>query len=83
MLPATLHANTEGFTFQLIAILNQCFLENIVHIGKRHVFYFENVVDTRNTGQRVANIQALAFIFSANLNVIPVTNNSKVFIIVL
>ena len=83
MLPATLNAYTEGFTFQLIAILHQCLLENIVHIGKRHVFYFENVVDTRNTGQRVANIQALAFIFSANLNVIPVTDNGKVFIIVL
>lgn len=59
MLTTTLNAYAEGFTFQLVAILHQCFLENIVHIGKRHVFYFENVVDPRNTGQRVANVQAL------------------------
>ncbi len=83
MLTATLNTYTEGFSFQLIAILHQRFLENIVHVGKRHVFYFENMVNTRNTGQRVANIQALAFIFSANLNVIPVTDNGKVFIVVL
>ncbi len=83
MLTATLNAYAEGFAFQLIAILHQRFLENIVHIGKRHVFNFENMVDPRNTGQRVANIQALAFIFSANLNVIPVADNGKVFIIVL
>ena len=83
MLTTTLNAYAEGFTFQLVTILYQRFLENIVHIGKRHVFYFENVVDPRNTGQRVANVQALAFIFRANLNVIPVADNGKVFIIVL
>lgn len=64
MFAAALHAYAEGFAFQLIAILNQRFLENIVHVGKRHVFDFENMVDTRNTGQGVANSQTLVFIFA-------------------
>ncbi|MFO6485210.1 hypothetical protein ACLBR5_25400 [Escherichia coli] len=53
----------------LIAI-KQRFLKNIVHVGKRHVFDFENMVDTRNTGQGVANSQTLVFIFCANFDVI-------------
>ena len=83
MFAAALHAYAEGFPFQLIAILNQRFLKNIVHVGKRHVFDFENMVDTRNTGQGVANSQTLVFIFCANFDVIPVADDSERLIIVL
>ena len=83
MFATALHAYAEGFAFQLIAILNQRFLENIVHVGKRHVFDFENMVDTRNTGQSVANSQTLVFIFCTNFDVIPVADDSERLIIVL
>ncbi len=51
--------------------------------GMQHVFDFENMVDTRNTGQGVANSQTLVFIFCANFDVIPVADDSERLIIVL
>ena len=83
MFTATFNAHAEGFAFQLIAVLHQRLLENIVHIGKRHVFNFENVVNPRDTGQRVADRQTLVFIFRANFDVIPMTDHGEGLIIVL
>ncbi|VEB62560.1 Uncharacterised protein [Salmonella enterica subsp. enterica] len=51
--------------------------------GERHIFDFKNMVNPRNAGQRVANRQTLVFIFGANFNVIPVTDNREGLIVVL
>ncbi|CGX87590.1 Uncharacterised protein [Salmonella enterica subsp. enterica] len=83
MLTATFYPHAEGFAFKLFAILRQRFLENVVHIGERHIFDFKNMVNPRDAGQRVANRQTLVFIFGANFNVIPVTDNREGLIVVL
>ncbi|MNC17485.1 hypothetical protein D3C75_653660 [compost metagenome] len=83
MLTTTFHSHAEGFAFQLLTIKLQRLFEDIMQIGKWHIFNFKNVVDTRNAGQRFTNGDALIFIFSANFNVVPMANNRQVFIVVL
>jgi Cyanate permease len=83
VLATTFHAHAEGFTFDLVAVLYQRFLEDVVHIAERNIFHFQNMMNTRNTGQRVANILTFVFVFRANFNVIPVTHHGKRFVVVL
>ena len=83
VLAATFHAYAEGFAFDLIAVLNQRFLEDIVHIAERDVFHFQNMVDPRNTGQRVANILTFVFVFRTDFNVVPVAHHGERFVVVL
>ena len=78
----TLHAHAEGFAFDLVAVLYQRLFEDIVHIAERNVFHFQNMMNTRNTGQRVANIKTFAFVFRADFNVVPVTHHSERFVVV-
>ena len=82
MLTTTLHAHAEGFAFNLIAVLHQRFFKNVMQGGVRNVFHFQNMVNARNTGQRVANILTFVFIFRANLNVVPVTHHGERFVVV-
>ncbi|STR35825.1 Uncharacterised protein [Klebsiella grimontii] len=82
MLTATLNAHAEGFTFQRFTPQRQRLLENIVQGGIRNVFDFQNMVDTRDTGQGVTNGRALIFILRPDLDMIPVTNDGKRLIIV-
>ena len=83
VLAATLHAHAEGFTFNLVAVLNQRFFEDVVHIAERNVFHFQNMVDPRNAGQRIANILTLVFVFRTDLNVVPVAHHGEGFVVVL
>ncbi|SAE34966.1 Uncharacterised protein [Enterobacter cloacae] len=82
MFTTTLHAHAEGFAFDLVAVLYQRLFEDIVHIAERNVFHFQNMMNTRNTGQRVANIKTFAFVFRADFNVVPVTHHSERFVVV-
>ena len=82
MLTATFHTHAKRFVFQRFAPQGQRLLENIVQRGERHVFHFQDMVDARNTGQRVADCQTLVLIFGANFDVIPVTNDGERFIVV-
>ncbi len=50
MFAATLGAHTEGFAFDLIAILGQRFFEDVVQGSEWNIFHFQNMVDPRNTG---------------------------------
>lgn len=83
VLAATLHAHAEGFAFDLVAVLHQRLLKDVVHIAERDVFHFQNMVDTRNAGQRVANIKTFVFVFGAHFYVVPVTHHGKGFVVVL
>ena len=81
VLAATLHAHAEGFAFDLIAVLDQRFLEDVVHIAERNIFHFQDMVDPRNTGQRVANILTFVFVFGAHFNVVPVAHHGEGFVV--
>ena len=82
MLTTALHAYAERFPFDLIAVLYQRLFEDIVHIGEGNVFHFQNMVNTRDTGQRVANIKTFVFVFRADFNVVPVTHHGERFVVV-
>ena len=82
MLTATLNAHAERFTFQRVTPQRQRLLENIVQRGIRNVFDFQNMVDTGDTGQGIANSRTLVFILRPDLDMIPVTNDGKRLIIV-
>lgn len=82
MFAATLHSHAEGFAFQRLAPQRQRLLENIVQRGERHDFDFQNMVDAGDTGQRIANSRALIFIFRANFDMIPMTDDGQRLIIV-
>ena len=83
VLTATLHAHAKGFAFDPIAVLNQRFFEDVVHIAERDIFHFQNMVDPRNTGQRVANILTFVFVFRTDFNVVPVAHHGERFVVVL
>ena len=82
MLTAALNAHAEGFTFQRFTPQRQRLLENIVQGSIRNVLDFKNMVNTGDTGQGIANSQALVFILCPNLDMIPMTNDGKRLIIV-
>ncbi|CZV49493.1 Uncharacterised protein [Enterobacter hormaechei] len=82
MLTPALHAHAERFPFDLVAVLHQRLFEDIVHIGEGNVFHFQNMVNTRDTGQRVANIKTFVFVFRADFYVVPVTHHGERFVVV-
>ena len=82
MFAATLHTHAEGFAFQRLAPQRQRLFKNIVQRGERYVFDFQNMVDAGDTGQRIANSRALIFIFRANFDMIPMTDDGQRLVIV-
>ncbi|STJ17118.1 Uncharacterised protein [Escherichia coli] len=83
MFAAALHALRRRFCLPVDRDIEPTLSRNIVHVGKRHVFDFENMVDTRNTGQGVANSQTLVFHLLRELRCYPSADDSERLIIVL
>ena len=82
MLTATFNAHAEGFAFQRFAPQRQRLLKDIVQRGKRNVFHFQNMVNARDTRQRIAEDLSFVFIFGTHFDVVPVANDGERFIVI-
>ena len=83
LLAAALDAHAEGFAFQLGAVGFQRLLEDVVDVGISAIFHLQNMVDAGNARQGIGDDRPLVFIFGANFDMIPVTDDRQRFIILL